>query len=49
MHRIDAQTGTEGGRPQPWCLLVDEITQADEGCDFKFPANCAETPDPDIF
>ncbi len=30
-------------------LLLDEITQADEGCDFKFLASAGETPEPDIF
>ncbi len=30
-------------------LLLDEITQADEGCDFKFLAAPGETPEPDIF
>jgi dihydroxy-acid dehydratase len=30
-------------------LLLDEITQADEGCDFKFLARAGETPEPDIF
>ena len=30
-------------------LLLDEITQADEGCDFKFLATAGETPEPDIF
>ena len=30
-------------------LLLDEITLADEGCDFKFLASAGETPEPDIF
>jgi len=30
-------------------LLLDEITQADEGCDFKFLAASGDTPEPDIF
>jgi dihydroxyacid dehydratase/phosphogluconate dehydratase len=30
-------------------LLLDEITQADEGCDFKFLAAAGDTPEPDIF
>lgn len=30
-------------------LLLDEITQADEGCDFKFLAAPGTTPEPDIF
>lgn len=30
-------------------LFLDEITQADEGCDFRFLATHAPNPEPDIF
>ncbi len=30
-------------------LFLDEITQADEGCDFRFLAGSERTPEPDIF
>jgi dihydroxy-acid dehydratase len=30
-------------------LFLDEITQADEGCDFRFLAGREPTPEPDIF
>ena len=30
-------------------LLMDQITQADEGCDFRFLAGTQPTPEPEIF
>jgi dihydroxy-acid dehydratase len=30
-------------------LLMEQITQADEGCDFRFLAGTRPTPEPDIF
>ena len=30
-------------------LLIEQITQADEGCDFRFLSGTQPTPEPDIF
>ena len=30
-------------------LYVDEVTQAPDGCDFRFLERGPETPEPDIF
>jgi dihydroxy-acid dehydratase len=30
-------------------LLMEQITQADEGCDFRFLSGTRPTPEPDIF